>query len=188
MDIKSIWTLEVVGKLRKNSPLQYNDLNPSCSEEDLFLLEKQLKLKLLENFKILYHENDGQKGDAPGIFRGIPPGGDSRFLPLKKVIQVWQELNNDKDLDVFSPRSIPFATDSFYDVYCVDSLDESVYLLWTGGPDWTLPREWQTDWQKKANNLIEFVRDFINIEIPTHNFTPHAEREGPYSWKFYKHS
>ncbi len=188
LDIRSIWILEVIEKLRKGSPLQYNDLNPSCTEIDLLLLEKQLNLSLPENLKAIYLENDGQKGDAPGIFRGIPPGSDSRFLPLKKVVQVWQELNDDKDLNVFKPLLVPFATDSIYDVYCVDSSTEIVYLLWTGGPDWTLPRDWQIDLQKKAENLIEFVKDFINVQIPAHYFTPHSEREGPYSWKFYKHS
>ena len=59
------------------------DLNPGCSDEEINELERHLDCKLPTDFKALYRCHNGQKGQATGIFCGLP------FLSLGRVYEQW---------------------------------------------------------------------------------------------------
>jgi len=116
---------------------------------------------------------DGQRGDAEGLFRGrcrwdkatreLVFHADEvdttacRFLSLAEASELYAEMLADTDLDVFAAELWPFASNDGYTVMCVDRRDSSVWLLWTGGPDWTLPRDWQTVKVRVANGFDAYL-------------------------------
>jgi len=140
------------------APAVAADLRPGCAEADLAAAERRLGFALPASLRALYRLADGQAGGAPGIFpgncrwsqqekrvlwrpegTGLPP---CRFLPLEAACATRDRLLGDA-IDVFDPSLTPFAANGEWTVLCVDPAG-AVLLLWTGGPDWTLPAEWQT--------------------------------------------
>ena len=93
----------------------------------------------------LYHTANGQHAGHAPLFNVARDGSRCYFLPVAQAAALWQTLNSDAELVVWSPGLIPFATDHAFSVLCIDADSAAVILLWTGGPDWTLPRGWQTD-------------------------------------------
>lgn len=69
--------------LGQNFPEVIADLNPGCSDEELNELERQLNCRLPEDFKALYRCHNGQRGQATGIFCGLP------FLSTDEIYEQW---------------------------------------------------------------------------------------------------
>jgi hypothetical protein len=172
-------TLENTWSLFKDTikvfPQLANDLNRGCQQSDITAIGKKMGTVLPDALKRLYVLNNGQRGEADGIFKAV--SGYSKFskvffLPLDKILAVWQYLRADKPIDVFRPNDIPFAADrcvtqqnihSMDDVFCMDSETGEVFLLWTAFPDPFLPPDWQTNRIKQAENLIDFLHKQIGL-------------------------
>lgn len=59
------------------------DLNPGCSNQELTELERRLDCRLPEDVKAFYRRHDGQKGQATGLFCGLP------FLSAIALYDQW---------------------------------------------------------------------------------------------------
>ncbi len=140
-------------------PPQFSDLNGPCSDTKLAQAEEKLQQPVPPTLKGLYRINDGQKGDAVGIF----PSEDTacRFLPVVEAAYLWDSFKHEEDLDVFETSLIPFAHDGIFDAYCVHAASGSVFYLQTGGPDPFLPRSWQTTRLEINSSLDEFLREML---------------------------
>jgi len=142
------------------APAAAADLRPGCDEADLAAAERRLGFPLPAPLRALYRLADGQAGAAPGLFpgncrwspraqrvawhpegTGLPP---CRLLPLEAACATHARLRDDAAIDVFEPSLVPFAANGEWTVLCLDRATGAVQLLWTGGPDWTLPQDWQT--------------------------------------------
>ncbi len=145
--------------LKQSSPAQFSDLNGPCSDLKMALAEQKLQQPVPPSLKTLYHLNDGQKGQEPGIF----PSEETscRFLPVVEAAYLWESFKNTADLDVFDINLIPFAHDGVFDAYCVHAGSGSVFFIQTGGPDPFLPRVWQTTRLEVNASLYEFLQEIL---------------------------
>ena len=164
LDIKESWT-RVVERLRSDAPQKWNDLNPCCTEGQLNETQKRVPISFPDDLRVLYRCNDGQKGHSDGVFQFpketfdflLGPLHGLRFLPLDDAVQLYVQLSKDKDLDVFVPEDFPFAHDGSWDMLCMHAPGGEIFGMWTGGPDWTLPRDWQTARKLLAPNMADFL-------------------------------
>ncbi len=145
--------------LKQSAPAQFNDLNGPCSDLKMALAEEKLQQPVPPALKALYHINDGQKGQGPGIF----PSEETscRFLPVVEAAYLWESFKNTEDLDVFDINLIPFAHDGVFDAYCLHAGSGSVLFIQTGGPDPFLPRVWQTTRLEVNSSLEEFLHEML---------------------------
>jgi cell wall assembly regulator SMI1 len=58
-------------KILQCYPQLYEDLNCKCTDEDIHRAEETLAIKLPEELRLIYLTNNGQKGDADGIFKSV---------------------------------------------------------------------------------------------------------------------
>jgi len=167
VEIAPLWQ-KICQHLQKKNWETLNDLNPPCSEKNIEEIEHKLGFTISDSLRSLYRINNGQKGAGPSLFQiekskfdlAIGLVGGCRFLPVDEILPVWNELMNDKELvdDIKLDRhDIPFAKDKAYDILSINGLTGAIFAIWTGGPDWTLPRDWQTIRKEIAPNLGQFL-------------------------------
>ncbi|MBD1909243.1 MULTISPECIES: SMI1/KNR4 family protein [unclassified Leptolyngbya] len=90
--------------LSQHFPEVLADLNPGCSDEELDELERWLNCSLPEDFRAFYKRHNGQIGEAPGLFLGLP------FLSTDALYGewcTWQGLAEDfaKEAEDFNEES-----------------------------------------------------------------------------------
>lgn len=151
-------------------------LRPGCSPAEIEAATLTLKRPLPIDLAALYRAADGQIDRD--LFRGdlrMGPAkqlvwdaneGSSRFLVLSEAVALSQTLLADTEQDVFDHTLIPFASDGSWLVFCVHVETAEVVLLWTGGPDWTLPVDWQTLRRVVAPDLFAFFDLAVRPKTP----------------------
>ncbi len=125
------------------SPL-LKEAPPPATEAALERLAATIGAPIPAALRALYRLGDGQRPEDAPWFTAQRDGRPCQFLSVAAAGALWRTLNADPTCDVWSPDLVPFASDGGYSVLCVELETEAVVLLWTGGPDWTLPAEWQT--------------------------------------------
>ncbi|MFX0101256.1 MAG: HEAT repeat domain-containing protein [Candidatus Hodarchaeota archaeon] len=158
MTIETIWQ-SLREQLEEQNPSQYHDLNQGCSENVIGKIEAELGFSLPESLRKLYAMNDGQEGKANGLFPGET--NPCRFLPIREAMAAREKALQDEGLDVFRDDFLPFADNGIWSLYCIDLKTGSIYYLLTSGPDWTLPREWQTSIDHVATSLESFLEENV---------------------------
>ena len=117
---------------------------PPASDRVLDRFAATIAAPLPAALRALYRIADGQRPDAAPLFTAKRDGSRCHFLTVAAAEALWCTLSADPGVDDWAPHLVPFASDGGFSVLCVDLQTEAVRLLWTGGPDWTLPRGWQT--------------------------------------------
>lgn len=175
--IKILWN-KYLEKIEKIKPKVLKDLNKGCVVQDIKDLELAVNIKFPSNLQGIYEMNDGQKGNEEGVFFfdksvfnmaiGLVKG--CRLLSLKEITIEWKKLMADKELEVYRSSDMPFAKDNGYDYLCFDINTGNIVGLWIGGPDWTLPRDWQVDRKILTQNLEEFLKIIYEKSFNTLKF------------------
>lgn len=169
-NIEELW-LKILENLETTRPELYRDFNQGCTIQEIRELENLYNIKFPPALQTIYLITNGQKGEHTGLFLFekkvfsmlIGLVGGCRLLSLKEIEIEWDKLRKDKDLDVYKPLDMPFAKDKGYDYICIDITTGNIIGLWIGGPDWTIPREWQTDRMELTKNLGELLKLYLKF-------------------------
>ena len=116
--------------LRDNWPDGLSDLNPPATDEEIEELERELGVRLPEDFIACLKVHNGQKNLAGGLF------GNSEFLSTREIFtqwKIWKSLLDSNDFQGFfsepapgirnewwNPRWIPFTHNGGGDHLCLD--------------------------------------------------------------------
>lgn len=159
--------------LQENHPKILQDLAPPATDTQLAELEKNIGVKLSDDFIACLKIHNGQLGRADGLFDG------SEFLSTSRIFQEWEIMKDIFDSEPFYdlnpddlsnngvkggawiPKWIPIISFGNGDIWCLD-LDPG-----EGGNIGQVIQYWHEDitGEKEADSFTEWFSNFIDQQI-----------------------
>ncbi|MCL1791255.1 MAG: SMI1/KNR4 family protein [Peptococcaceae bacterium] len=94
MSVKEIWG-KISGQIKIISPKTHSTLNVPATKEELDSLSQALNTQLPSGFcEYLSSFNGQNSGGAYGFEHNYPFLGYNYFLPVQRILETWQMMNN----------------------------------------------------------------------------------------------